>query len=45
MKNPYRAGQAFYERLKSAWALFPALHEYFREPISLQHAEEQVKKI
>jgi hypothetical protein len=43
-KKLYWAGIGYYERVKSAWALFPALREFFREPITLQQAEEQVKK-
>ena len=40
----YRAAGFYYERLGGACALFPALRTYFREPITLQRAEEQVKR-
>jgi hypothetical protein len=43
-KKLYRAATGRYESLRSAAALIPALREYFREPITLPQAEEQVKR-
>ncbi len=44
LERLYHGGKVSYERLKGAYALFPALRDYFRAPITLQQAEEQVKR-